>query len=166
MRCKVMRPSILAVALLAIAPAPSSAAPPTFDALRFFTGATRGEGRFKVILRHGQHLSVRGKGRMEGDILILDQIVTREGSEPKPRQWRIRATAPGRYTGTLSDAKGPITGETIGDRLHLRFTSSDGFAIEQWLTLAADGRSAQNRLTAKRFGVTVATVDETITKLD
>ncbi len=161
-----MRPSILAVAVLAIAPAPSSAAPPTFDALRFFTGATRGEGRFKVILRRSQPVSVRGTGRMEGDTLVLDQIVTRAGSAPKPRQWRIRRTAPNRYTGTLSDAKGPITGETIGDRLHLRFTSSDGFAIEQWLTLAADGRSAQNRLTARRFGVQVATLDETITKLD
>jgi hypothetical protein len=159
-----MRLSILALALLAAAP--SSAAPPTFDALRFFSGATRGEGRFKVILRRSQPVSVRGTGRMEGDTLVLDQIVTRAGSAPKPRQWRIRATAPGRYTGTLSDAKGPITGETVGNRLHLRFTNSDGFAIEQWLTLAANGRSAQNRLTAKRFGVRVATLDETITRLD
>ena len=164
MRCPVMRPALLALALLATA-APA-APPPEFDAIRFFTGSTHGDGRFKVILRGSHRVTVQGRGRLEGDTLILDQIVTRDGTEPKPRQWRIRATAPGRYTGTLTDAKGPITGETTGDRLHLRYTSTGGFAVEQWLTLSADGRSAQNRLTAKRFGVTVATLDETIVKTD
>jgi hypothetical protein len=164
MRFLAMRPILLALALATVAAAPPP--PPTFDAIRFFTGTTHGDGRFKAILRGSQRVTVAGRGRMEGDTLVLDQIVTREGTDPKPRQWRIRATAPGRYTGTLSDAKGAITGETTGDRLRLRFTSTGGFAVEQWLTLSPDGRSAQNRLTAKRFGVTVATLDETITKTD
>jgi hypothetical protein len=163
-RYRAMRPILSAFALFATAAA--AAPPPSFDAIRFFQGATRGEGRLKVILRSGQRVSVAGRGRMEGDTLVLDQIVTREGTDPKPRQWRIRATTPGHYTGTLTDAKGAISGETIGDRLHLRFTSTGGFAVEQWLTLSPDGRSAQNRLTARRFGVTVATLDETITKTD
>lgn len=150
-----------ALALLtAVAPAP------TFDALRFFSGTTEGQGRFKVILRTSQEVHVQGHGRMEGDTLVLDQIVTRDGTPPKPRQWRIRQSGPGRYTGTLTDAKGAITGETVGDRLHLSFTSTGGFAVEQWLVLTPDGRSARNRLTAKKFGVTVATLDETIRKLD
>ncbi|KQU53206.1 hypothetical protein ASG67_10360 [Sphingomonas sp. Leaf339] len=152
-----------ALALLTTAAAPPA---PTFDALRFFNGKTEGKGRFKVVLRAGHDVHVQGHGRMEGDTLILDQIVTREGTAPKPRQWRIREVSPGRYTGTLTDAKGAITGETTGDRLHLAFTSTGGFKVEQWLTLAADGRSAQNRLTAKKFGITVATLDETIRKLD
>ena len=152
------------VGVAAEAPAPAPA--PRFDPLSFFEGRTQGVGRFKVVLRAGQDVRVEGRGRMEGDTLVLDQVVTREGTGPKPRQWRIRRTAPGRYTGTLTDAKGPITGEATGDRLHLAFTSTGGYRIDQWLQLSADGRSAQNRLVAKRFGVTVAHLDETIRKLD
>ncbi len=168
MRFPEMRPILFALALFATTASAAAVAPPppVFDALRFFEGTTHGDGRFKVILRGSHRVTVQGRGRMEGDTLVLNQIVTREGTEPKPRQWRIRAVSPGRYTGTLTDAKGPITGETTGDRLHLRYTSTGGFAVEQWLTLSADGRVAQNRLTAKRFGVTVATLDETITKTD
>ncbi len=164
-RCLTMRAALIVLALFATA-ASAKPPPPEFDAIRFFEGGTRGDGLFKVILRGSHRVTVQGRGRIEGDTLILDQIVTREGTAPKSRQWRIRATAPGRYTGTLTDAKGPITGETTGDRLHLRYTSTGGFAVEQWLTLSPDGRSAQNRLTAKRFGVTVASLDETIVKTD
>ena len=159
--------SLMILALLALPVGAAAQAPaPRFDPLRFFEGRTEGVGRFKVVLRAGQDVRVEGRGRMEGDTLVLDQVVTREGTGPKPRQWRIRQTAPGRYTGTLTDAKGPITGEATGDRLHLAFTSTGGYRIDQWLQLSADGRSAQNRLVARRFGVTVAHLDETIRKLD
>lgn len=156
----------LAVAALFAAIPATAAEPPRFDAIRFFSGATEGTGRFKVVLRAGQAVRVEGRGRVEGDTLVLDQVVTREGTAPKPRQWRIRQVSPGRYTGTLTDAKGPITGTSSGDRLDLHYTSTGGFAIDQQLVLAPDGRSAQNRLVAKRFGVTVATLDETIRKTD
>lgn len=156
----------LAPALAAPVGVAAQAPAPRFDPLRFFEGRTQGVGRFKVVLRAGQDVRVEGRGRMEGDTLVLDQVVTREGTGPKPRQWRIRQTAPGRYTGMLTDAKGPITGEATGDRLHLAFTSTGGYRIDQWLQLSADGRSAQNRLVARRFGVTVAHLDETIRKLD
>jgi len=45
-------------------------------------------------------------------------------------------------------------------------TAPSGTAIEQWLTLARDGRSAQNRLTARKFGIVVARLDETIRKVE
>ena len=157
------------LALLATLPTllTADAPPPRFDVIRFFTGATEGTGRLKVVLRASRGVHVTGRGRMDGDTLVLDQRVEREGVAPTNRQWRIRQVAPGRYAGTLSDAKGPITGEVGADgRLHLAFTSNDGFAVQQWLTLAGDGRSAQNRLVAKRFGVTVATLDELIRKTD
>lgn len=140
--------------------------PPRFDAIAFFSGRTEGVGRLKVVLRAGQPIRVDGRGRMNGDTLVLDQMVARGDEPAKARQWRIRQVAPGRYTGTLSDAKGLIVGQSIGDRLQLNFTTTSGFQVEQSLTLAPGGRSAQNKLTAKRFGVTVATLDETIRKLD
>lgn len=156
---------VAAVAFAAAAGAAQTPAP-RFDAIAFFTGRTEGTGRFKAVLHAHEPVRVDGRGHMEGDTLVLDQFVTRGDTAPKARQWRIREVSPGRYTGTLTDARGPITGETVGDRLHLRFTSTGGFAVDQWLRLAPGGRSAQNRLVARRFGITVAKLDETIRKLD
>ena len=149
---------ILALLLIA-APAP------TFDAIRFFTGATEGTARMKIVFGRTRAVHVHGRGRVEPDgTLVLDQVVAREGSPETRRQWRIRQDTPDHYTGTLTDAVGPISGETVGDRLHLRYRAKHGVAIEQWLTLAADGRSASNHLTARKLGLTVARIDETITK--
>lgn len=157
-------PLVLApLALLAAAPAPE----PGFDAIRFFTGTTEGQARMKVMLGRPRAVHVRGRGRVEPDgTLVLDQVVAREGRPETRRSWRIREDRPGHYTGTLSDAAGPITGETIGPNLRLSYRAKHGVAIEQWLTLAADGRSASNRLTARKLGMTVATLDETIRKTD
>jgi hypothetical protein len=141
------------------------AAAPYFDAIRFFSGCTRGEGQLKIVLHAHQRVSVTGVGKFEPDgTLVLDQIVTRGTTAPSRRQWRLRRTTPDRYTGTLSDARGAVAGETISNRLHLTFTSSDGSRIEQWLTLAADGRSAANVLIAKRLGVAIARLEEHIVK--
>lgn len=54
----------------------------------------------------------------------------------------------------------------IGDAFHLRYRTKGGIAIEQWMTLAPGGRSAHNRLVARKMGVIVARLDETIRKLD
>lgn len=153
---------------LALLLAAAAQAPPRFDPIRFFTGRTEGTGRLKVVLRRGHPVRVHGRGRVAPDgALLLDQTVDEEGKPPRTRQWRIRRTAPGRYAGTLTDARGPVTVESIGNRLHIRFKqASGGVAIEQWLTLALDGRSARNRLVARKLGIAVAHLDETIRKLD
>jgi len=138
-----------------------------FDPLSFFAGHTSGNGRLKVVLRRGVQVSVSGSGRIGPDgALVLDQTVL-EGAKPsRTRRWHLRQTAPGRYEGTLTDARGPVVGEVHGRRLHLRFTSTSGFKVQQWLTLSADGRSADNLLKASRLGVRVATLRERIAKLD
>lgn len=100
------------------APAPA----PHFDALTFFSGHTLGNGKLKKIFSGAETSEVHGTGRVEGGTLVLDQLV-KEGSKPtKHRTWRIREDSPDHYTGTLTDASGPITGEAQGNRLHLAFT--------------------------------------------
>lgn len=149
----------------ATATAPATA--PRFDPLRFFAGRTAGEGSFKVILRSTRSISVRGNGHVEPDgTLVLDQQVAEQGKPERQRQWRIRAVSPGRYTGTLSDATGAVTGTAEGDTLRLAFPAKDGFQVEQVLTLSPDGRSADNLLVARRFGIAVARLRETIRRLD
>jgi hypothetical protein len=138
-----------------------------FDPLRFFAGRTQGQGELKVVLRSRVPIAVRGTGRVDADgALVLDQVVTEGDKPPRNRRWHLRRIAPGRYQGTLTDAQGLVTGEVDGARLHLAFTSDKGFKVQQWLVLADDGRSATNRLEARRFGVTVATLDERIVKID
>jgi hypothetical protein len=72
---------------------------------------------------------------------------------------------PTHYEGTLTDARGRVVADADGPVLHLSFTTPGHFQVQQWLTLAPDGRSAANRLVARRFGVTVATLTERITRI-
>ena len=152
---------------LLLAAATPLAAPRRFDALRFFTGATEGRGRLKIALRRARAVSVHGNGRLAPDgAVVLDQRVEQAGQAPTRRRWRIREDRPGHYTGTLTDATGPVIGEARGDRLHLYYRAKHGVRIDQWLTLSPDGRSARNHLAARKLGVVVARLDETIRKTD
>ncbi len=152
---------LLALVTVSAAPAPS------FDPISFFAGRTEGVGRMKIAFGPTREVRVHGRGAVLADgTIVLTQDVDRANKPPEHREWSIRETAPGRYAGTLSDAGGPIVGETVDDRLHLSYRSKSGYAVDQWMSLAPDGRSAANRLTARKMGVVVAHLDETIRKLD
>jgi hypothetical protein len=156
---------LIAVATVSAAPAPSTN--PRFNPVKFFDGRTEGIGRMKIAFGPTRDVRVHGLGRVLPDgTIVLTQDVDRENKPPEHREWRIRETAPGIYVGTLSDAGGPIKGETVNGRLHLIYRSKSGYAVEQWMTLSPDGRTASNRLTAKKMGVVVARLDETIRKTD
>ena len=161
---------LASLALAACVSAPPDArleAPaPAFDAVRFFDGRTRGEGELKTALSRARAVHVAGSGHVEADgTLVLDQSVAREGAKPERREWRIRPDGHGRYTGTLSDAAGTVTGETVGNRLHLAFPMKGGLRAEQWLYLQPDGQTAINRMTIRKFGVPVAALRETIRRV-
>jgi hypothetical protein len=144
-----------------------TAAVANFDVYRFFAGETAGVGELKVVLRSREPVRVKGIGRIDPDgTLILDQEIAQGTRPTRTRQWRLRRVGPSRYQGSLSDARGMVDGAVDGPRLHLRFSTKDGFDVEQWLTIADDGRSAANTLKARRFGITVATLTEKITKLN
>ncbi len=153
-----------ALALLLAVPAIVAAdAPATqFDPIRFFEGRTQGRGTLKIVMRGPQPVAVEGRGRVEADGTL---VVTQGAEAPRSREWRIRQSTPGHYVGSLSDAVGPVTGESDGGTLTLRFPGK-GAAIEQVLTLAPDGRSAHNVLTARKLGIRVAVLDETISRID
>lgn len=165
-----LTPSLLAVlSLSACVGAPPLATPapvPRFDALTFFSGQTLGTGSLKKILSSTERTVVHGTGQVDHGTLVLEQTVQEGDKSETRRTWRIREDAPGHYVGTLTDAAGPIKGEVDGDRLHLAFTMKGGLPTDQWLTLAADGRSAYNIMVVKKFGVSVAVLHEEIRKTD
>ena len=144
-----------------------AAAPAPFDPLRFFAGRTEGTASMKIVFRAAHPGRVHGTGRVQPDgSLILDQTVEEQGKPATTRRWHLRRLGPGRYGGTLTDAVGPVSAETQGDRLHIRYQGKGKVGIEQWLVLAPGGRVADNRLTATKLGIPVAKLHETIRKVD
>jgi hypothetical protein len=139
---------------------------PPFDPLTFFAGASEGHAVLHKLFAKDATIKVESRGRIEGEDLVLDQTIAEPGETPRRRQWRIHANGVGTYAGTLSDAAGPVSGEAIGNRLHLAFPMKGGFPTQQWLTLAPDGRSAHNVLVVRKFGLTIAVLEEEIRKRD
>ena len=142
------------------------AAAPVFDPLAFFSGRTEGRGNLTVLTKRRQTVTVEGHGITDGDgAIVLDQDVRQGEGLVKHRTWRLRRAAPGRYVGTLSDAAGPVTGDVIGNTLHLSFTMKSGLRAQQWLYLQPGGQVSRNRMVVTKLGMPVASLDETITRL-
>ena len=161
---KLTLPIPFALALTACGMSPPAAhAAPVFDPFKFFLGRSHGDGQLKVITKSYQSINVDSVGRVDGDTLVINQHISPRDGTPRDRQWRLKRDGPGRYAGTLTDAVGPVTADVEGDRLHIRYASKDG-AVEQYLSLAPDTTYADNRMTVKRMGVVVATLEETITR--
>jgi hypothetical protein len=152
----------LLLLLQAQAAAPAPSAPE-----RFFTGRSEGQGSVRILLTGSHSVRDHGRGHVARDgALVLEQIVEEEGKPARRRVWRLVRAGPGRFTGTISDARGPVTGEVAGNVLHLRYRSAEGPSVEQWITFLPGGRAARNRMVFRRFGFTVATLEGTIRRLD
>ncbi len=134
---------------------------------RFFVGRTEGTGTVHVMLSGRHAVRVHSRGRIDrSGALILDQVVEEEGKRPRNRTWRLTRSGANRVTGTITDVRGPVTGEFRGNVLHLRYRLNEGPTVEQRITFQPGGRTASNRMTFRRFGLNVATVEETIRRVD
>jgi hypothetical protein len=133
----------------------------------FFVGRTESRGTVNIALS-GQHMvRDRSRGRIErGNTLVLEQDVEEEGKPARTRTWRLVRAADNRITGTISDARGPVTGDVSGNVIHLRYQSAEGPNVEQWITLDPGRRIARNRMVFRRIGITVATVASVIWRAD
>lgn len=156
-------------ALVALTGAGASAAPekPRLDMLAFFAGRTHADNVLKVVLKGPVKLivdSVGGKGD-RGDFVMIDTV--HEGDKPvRERKWIMRQAGPNHFTGSLTDATGPVDVQIDGDAATIRYTMKGGLNIEQHLQLQPDGRTLANHVVAKRLGLKFARVDGTVRKLD
>lgn len=140
---------------------PPAAAAPAFDPVAFFAGPTRGSGTLTTLTGGRKAISVTSVGTPAPDgSLVLRQDITTEGDGTRQRTWTIHPLGGGRYTGTLTEAVGPVTAEVVGNRMTIRYKTKD-YRVRQTLVLGADGRVA-NRLDVVKWGLNVARLGETI----
>jgi hypothetical protein len=154
----------LSVALLA---SPLRAGAGGDDPIRFFEGRTESLGTVKLAMKKPFRSRAIGKGEIMPDgSLHLVQRVEDQGQPPRERRWRMRKVGNGRYTGTMSEARGPVTVDEIDGRYRFRFRMDGNVAVEQWLIPAADNRSAISKVTIRKFGIQVGRSDAVIRKVD
>ena len=159
----------LATTALIFLAATASAAPekPKLDMPAFFTGRTHADNILKVAFKKPMPLivdSVGGKGD-RGDFVLIDTV--HEGDKPvRRRKWVMHPAGPNRFTGSLSDAVGPVDIVVQGSRATIRYVMKGGLRIEEVMELQPDGRTLSNHVIAKKFGLKFATVEGTIRKLD
>lgn len=169
-RCDNMRPFALGLILLAataaaLPPDPFIATPRTTQ--QFFQGRTESRGELRQLFSRPLAVVSHGRGRIESDgTLVLNQTVHQTGSDPKEREWRLREDRAGHCTGTVTDGVGPVNGTLTGSQLHMRFKLKGGLSVDQLMSFDPDGRSATNRITIRKLGVSVASINETIRKMD
>jgi hypothetical protein len=137
----------------------------TLDPVAYFSGNSHGEGRLHQVLGKARAITVESAGRPQpGGALLLTQRITEEGKAPRTREWVMRPAGPGRYTGSLTDAVGPVELTVRGARAEVRYTMRKGLNVRQQLALQPDGLTVLNRLEVYKLGVRVAWLDETIRK--
>ena len=155
-----------AAAIAALTASAASAAPEKLDMVGFFTGKTHGENVMKIALKKPSRLvvdSVGGKGD-RGDFVLID-TVKEEGKPARQRKWIMRPAGPNRFTGTLSDAVGPVDVTISGDGALILYTMKGGLKVRQQMKLL-DSRTLSNSVVVKKFGLKFASVEGRIRKLD
>ena len=156
-----IRAILVLLAILVAAPAHAA-----FNPVDFFRGRTHGEGTLKVLFQPSKRITVDSVGSSEKDgSLVLKQTINEPGKPPRTRYWRLRETAPNRFEGTLTDAASPVRVDVAGDRVRIRYKAKNNLDFDQWLTPTGP-KTVSNTMRVKRFGITVATFNEVIRKLD
>ena len=155
----------LALATLALSGAAAVAATAQ-NPMTFFEGRTESVSTIKVVMKKPMLSRSIGRGQILPDgSLTLVQRVEEGDRKPFERRWKIRKVGPGRFAGTMSEAKGPVTIDEIGERYRFRFTMKGNLLVEQWLTPLPGGKAASTKVTIKKFGMAVAKAEGTIRKI-
>lgn len=156
-----MRFLLGAVQLLA-----ASTAQAAFNPVDFFRGQTHGDGTLKVIFQSPKRIQVDNVGRPDKDgWLLLEQVIHEPGKPTRTRYWHLRETAPNRFEGTLTDAASPVRVNVTKSGVRIQYTGQNHLNFDQLLTPINDSK-VRDEIHVRRFGITVAHFDETISKLD
>lgn len=153
--------------LVLFAVLPARAEQVTFTPQNGLSGLSRGDGSLKLLLGRPRAFHVQSLGRSQSDgSFTLKQTVTFDGKTSETRRWDIHEVTTLNYTGTLSDAAGPVSGHTIGRRLFLKYRIKGPLVMHQTLALMPDGKTIDNVGRITLLGIQVGSVRETIRRGD
>ncbi len=159
-----MGAAMVALGIAATTASATEAAEP-FDPVVFFTGASHAEGRLKEALKHEKRVVTDSVGHAEKDgLLVLDQKMQIEGEPLRIRRWRLRQVGANRYTGTLTDATGPVEAQVIGRSIRIRYPMKGGLKVDSRLVPLPGGKAFENKTLVTKWGIKVATMTERIEK--
>ncbi|MBF2735540.1 MAG: DUF3833 family protein [Betaproteobacteria bacterium AqS2] len=144
---------------------------PKFDLREFFSGEAAGWGVIRDWRGRPQTSFVcTFAGRMEGPVLILDEVLDFAGGRRIERSWRIEYGEQGLFTATAPDVVGPARGSQAGDTVRMRYVqqleldnSKIKVAMDDRMFLLPGGR-VMNAAVMRKFGCKVATIEATFTK--
>ena len=137
------------------------------DPIAFFTGYFKGQAELSKAFSQRVPVRVDSHGTTDKEgHLLLRQIIQEGQKEPRYREWTMRRVSPGRFTGSLTDAAGPVTVRTSGPKAFIDYRMKNGVDVHQELALQPGGKIILNRLTVSKFGIQLARLEETIRKLD
>ena len=160
---------LAATAAIVLLAGVASAAPetPKLDLTQFFSGHSHADNVLRIAFHGPAKLivdSVGGKGD-RGDFVLIDTV--HEGDKPvRTRKWVMQPVGPNHFTGSLSDAVGPVDIVVNGDSATIRYEMKGGLNVVQQMQMQPDGRTLSNHVDARKFGLKFARVDGTIRKLD
>lgn len=143
---------------MAVSMLPSAAVADTDRApLQFFNGKTEMVSTIKVIMKRPFGSRAIGTGRILSDgSLSLAQQVFDDGEPTKQRNWKIRQIASGQYSGTMTEAVGPVVVAEVDGKYRFNYKMRGNLAVEQWMTPLPGGKAAKSVVTVRKFGMKVA----------
>ena len=144
----------------------AAAAPTQLDVVGFFTGRTHADNDMKIVFHSAHKLVVDTVGRRQGNEFLEVDTVHEEGKPVRTRTWRMREVGPNHFTGSLSDATGPVDMTVNGTTATVRYVMNGGLNIFETMQLQRDGRTLSILVEARKLGLKFARVDGTIRKID
>jgi hypothetical protein len=157
---------LAAAVLLALAIVAPADAAPKLDMVAFFSGRTEADNILRVVFKPATSLNVQCIGKVEGKQFVMIETV-HEGVKPaRQRKWVIQEVGPGHYSGSMTEAVGPVDVRVSGDTAQVKYTMSGGLDVAQTLVLQPDGRTLLNHIAVHKFGLRFARVDGKVHKLD
>ena len=146
-------------------------ATPRLTVEEYFLGETQAWGLFED--RFGnlrRQFVVDIEGKMDGDVLILDERFKYADGETDRRVWRIRKIDEHNYEGRADDVIGVARGESYGNVLNWSYDmnlavgeSTYKVHFNDWMYLQPDG-VLLNRATVSKWGFTIGEVTLAFTK--
>ena len=128
-----------------------------------FSGDSEGHGTLTFLLGKPRTFRVESHGRTQTDgTFRLEQRIFFQGETPRDRVWVLTGVSPNRYSATLSDAAGLVTGVTSGSRLTLKYRVKGLLFVRQDLKLLPDGKTIDNVGVITLLGIPVGHLQETI----